>query len=161
MNRKRGRRAAGLLFLPAAVVSILLAPAPAGSSRVKDLALRNLEGEKVLLGEFISQGPVLLYFWATWCAPCRKMQAEISTLAKKHQNRLQVVGVNVGGLDSAKDIRRYARRYRIAFPLLLDANNETVKAFRVFAIPAFVLLDSGGQIRFQGSIPPADLESML
>ncbi|MES0397479.1 MAG: TlpA disulfide reductase family protein, partial [Syntrophobacteria bacterium] len=39
-----------------------------------DLTLVDLDGKKVRLDQLAGNKPLLLYFWATWCRPCRKTQ---------------------------------------------------------------------------------------
>jgi thiol-disulfide isomerase/thioredoxin len=103
----------------------------------------------------------LLFFWATWCKGCRKVQPTVSTLAEKYKGRIQVIGVNTGGLDSVQAVSDYRKRNGISYPLLLDRTNQMAEAYEVVAIPAVIVLDRNGQIRFRDLEPPATLESLL
>jgi thioredoxin 1 len=61
-----------------------------------------------------SEGPVLVDFWAEWCAPCRAIAPSIESLAKTFDGRLKVGKLNV---DDADEI---AGRYGIrSIPTLL------------------------------------------
>ena len=126
-----------------------------------DLTLVDLDGKKVRLDQLAEDKPVLLYFWATWCKPCRKTQPKVATLAKKYKDRVKVVGINVGGLDSPKDIRKYISRQRITYTMLIDHNDEAVKAYSVSAIPVIILLDTTGKILFHDNNPPGNLEKFF
>ena len=126
-----------------------------------DLTLIDIDGKKVHLDKLAEDEPLLLYFWATWCKPCRKTQPKIADLAKKYKERVEVVGINVGGLDSPKDIKKYITRHRITYTMLIDHDDEAVKAYSVSAIPVVILLDKTGKILFRDNEPPANLEKFL
>jgi thiol-disulfide isomerase/thioredoxin len=126
-----------------------------------DLTLVDVDGKKVRLDQVAGDQPLLLYFWATWCKPCRKTQPKVAALAERYKDRVRVVGINVGGLDSPKDIRKYISRQRITYTMLIDHNDEAVKAFSVSAIPVIILLDTTGKILFRDNEPPASLENFF
>ena len=125
-----------------------------------DLVLLNDTGENVRLGQMADGKPLLLYFWATWCRPCRKTRPKVSSFAQEYKDQVKVLGINLGGLDSLENIRKYRSRYKIIYPLLLDRHNNVAKAYSVSAIPAVILLDSTGEIRYRGINPPANLEKL-
>jgi thiol-disulfide isomerase/thioredoxin len=151
------------LVLFSAMLFILLSSSAAslGSDNPTDLIFTDMEGKKVRLGQIIADGPVLLYFWATWCKPCRKTTPKVNAFAQKYKDQVKVLGINVGGIDSLKDIKKYRSRYKISYHMLVDHNNEAVKAYDVFAIPVIILLDESGKVRFRDNEPPEDLEKLL
>ena len=126
-----------------------------------ELTLVDLDGKKVRLDKLAENKPLLLYFWATWCKPCRKTQPKVAALAKEYKDRVKVVGINVGGLDSPKDIKKYRSRHRITYTMLIDRDDEAVKAYSVSAIPVIILVDETGKILFRDNEVPANLEKFL
>jgi thioredoxin 1 len=65
--------------------------------------------------------PVLIDFWAEWCAPCKRLTPIIEELSKEYSGRVKVLKLNV---DSAPDI---ASRFGISgIPALYLFNNGEV-----------------------------------
>ena len=123
--------------------------------------LVDMDGNRVRLGDLAERKPLLLYFWAIWCKPCRLVQPQVAALAKEYEGRLTVLGINVGGVDSLKSIKKYRKRYKIPYLLLMDSDNLTVEAYSVFAIPTVMLLNKSGKILFRDNKAPTDLEKLL
>ena len=42
-----------------------------------------------------SEVPVVVEFWALWCAPCRRVEPVLEELARRHKGRMRVVRVDV------------------------------------------------------------------
>ncbi len=49
---------------------------------------------------FNSELPVLVYFWAPWCGPCRLVSPSINSVADTYGDRLKVVKLEI---DSSPD----------------------------------------------------------
>lgn len=58
---------------------------------------------------------LVLNFWATWCPPCVEEMPELSQLADEIKtDSIEVIGI---GIDSAANIRQFALKHRISYPL--------------------------------------------
>jgi len=81
-----------------------------------------------------STTPVLIDFWATWCAPCRAIAPVVEEIAKEYAGRLKVVKMDV------------------------DANPETPTRYGVRGIPNLIIF-AGGEVKEQiiGAVPKAHL----
>jgi thioredoxin 1 len=82
--------------------------------------------------------PVLVYFWAAWCGPCRLMAPLIDGLAKNYGDRIKVIKMEV------------------------DPNPETVAQYKVEGVPAFRLFQNG-EIKksTEGAINKQKLEDLV
>ncbi len=71
--------------------------------------------------------PVLVDFWAPWCAPCRLLAPMIDELAEENTGSVKVVKVDV----AEDDARALAATYNVStIPTLIVFNNgEVVKRF--------------------------------
>jgi thioredoxin 2 len=82
--------------------------------------------------------PVLVDFWAGWCAPCRMISPVVADLASRHAGHLKVVKVDV------------------------DANPALAAQFGAQSIPLLVVIRDGREVdRIVGALPRAALEQRL
>jgi len=110
------------------------------------LALKDLAGQLHRLAEY--RGKVLIVnFWATWCEPCVEEMPSLQKLKDQlPAGRTEVIGVNLG--ENEIRIRQFVEKTGISFPLLLDRDGDTKKAWKVNGAPATYVLDANGKIRF-------------
>ncbi len=89
--------------------------------------------------------PHLLFFWATWCKPCKASVPEL--LAFAEERGVQVVSIT--DEDTEQLDRFFAGRTDGDFPALVarDPKRETFLAYGVSGTPTFVLVDGDGIVR--------------
>ena len=163
LSQPGSRKKLFLFILVSAAAFVFFSPSLARleGGELKDLTLMDINGNKVRLFELANEKPLLLYFWASWCKPCRLITPQVSTLAEEYKDRITVLGINVGGVDSLKDVKKYGKRYKLTYPLFIDSDNNTVEAYSIHAIPTIMLLDKDGKILFRDNELPEKLEELL
>lgn len=86
----------------------------------------------------LSKQPILIDFWAPWCAPCRMMNPVIEQLAAEYAGKVKVGKINV------------------------DEEAELAQTFRVMSIPTIVLIKDGKVVKqVVGVSSKIELEAML
>jgi thiol-disulfide isomerase/thioredoxin len=81
-----------------------------------DFTLANLEGQPQSIRSWQGKS-MIVNFWATWCAPCRREIPLLRKIQAEHgAEGFQVVGVAV---DFRDDVLKYAKEIGIDYPLLI------------------------------------------
>jgi thioredoxin 1 len=102
------------------------------SNYVEEIADNNFE-QKVLK----SDKPVLVDFWAAWCAPCRMLTPTIEAVAEKFANDARIVKLNV------------------------DDNPSTYQRFGIKGIPTLILFKNGKEVERIVGLTSLDVISHL
>jgi thioredoxin 1 len=85
-----------------------------------------------------SEKPVLVYFWASWCGPCRLVSPSLNAIAQTFGDRLKVVKLEI------------------------DPNPKSVAQYKVEGVPAFRLLkDQEVILNHEGAITKQKIIEML
>jgi len=89
---------------------------------------------------------VVIRFWADWCPYCRKEMTELQPVyARLHGRGLEILAVNVA--QDRDTVRRFVEPLGIRYPVLLDPEGATARAYGVNALPITWLLDRHGVVR--------------
>ena len=94
-------------------------------SAVQEISDANFEAEVIQ-----SSLPVLIDFWAPWCAPCRAIAPVVDDLAREYAGKLKIVKMNVD--DNPLTPSKYGVR---SIPNLLIFKKGEVKEQIVGAVP--------------------------
>jgi len=121
-------------------------PARKIPERLPQFSLQDPSGKPTSIGSFADKS--LIIFWATWCAPCRSEIPLLEALHAEWADRgVSVVGIAV---DHREAVLEFAKRFKIAYPLLigeqdaLDAAAALGVASPVF--PFTVFTDRRGEV---------------
>ena len=89
---------------------------------------------------------VIVNFWATWCQPCTTEMPTLEALWQQYKHRgLVVLGVSVDRDAPRAVLDPYVSQLRLSFPILLDADLKTSRAWRVTGLPATFVVRPGGK----------------
>jgi len=113
-----------------------------------DFALKDMDGRIMKLSDLRGH-PVIVDFWATWCAPCRKQIPELKAIYRRYQSRgLKVVGVACDAVmgDGIEAISPFVKEMRIPYPILL-ADQALVDKLDLDYIPITYFVGRDGRVR--------------
>lgn len=126
-------------------------PGPAAPSAVDAFYSRtmpNASGTATPMQQWKGR-PLVLNFWATWCAPCVEEMPELTALQNELQSKkIQILGI---GIDNPTAIGAFAAKYKIGYPLYV-AGMEGSELSRQLGnqaggLPFTVLVDASGKIK--------------
>lgn len=130
---------------PALLALALLLPggtAVADDNAPVDFELEQLDGGTLSIADLRGQWVVINY-WATWCAPCRK---EIPDLSELHEraDHISVVGIAYEETEP-EAFREFLAEFSPSYPnLLVDVYNPPQPFGAPMALPTSILLDPAG-----------------
>lgn len=82
--------------------------------------------------------PVLVYFWAAWCGPCRLMASVVATIAENYGDRMKVIKMEI------------------------DPNPLTVAQWKIEGVPAFRIFEDGVlKAESEGAVSKVKLEAFI
>ncbi|ASW57300.1 thioredoxin [Plantactinospora sp. KBS50] len=85
-----------------------------------------------------SDKPVLVDFWAEWCAPCRKVAPLLEEIAGEMADKVTIVKLNI------------------------DENPQTAMAYRVMSVPTLTVFKGGQPVQsVAGAKPKGDLVRLI
>ena len=105
-----------------------------------DTATLNVTAENFMTDvvEASAHMPVLIDFWAPWCAPCRQLMPILDRLAQEYAGRFKLAKVNT------------------------DENQQLAMRYSIFSIPTLILFQNGREAaRLVGYMPQEVMEERL
>jgi thiol-disulfide isomerase/thioredoxin len=117
------------------------APAP-------DFTTQALDGASLRLSQLRGK-PVVLNFWATWCAPCQDEMPLIQRASDRYRSQgLTIVAVDYQQTDSAA-MKAFLRKVDVHFPAVYDPAGQIAGEYRVnVGLPVSIFIDRSGVVSF-------------
>ncbi len=82
--------------------------------------------------------PVLVDFWAEWCAPCRKVSPLLEEIASEMAGKVDIVKVDI------------------------DHNPQLARAYRIMSVPTLTIFKNGEPVKsVAGARPKGDLVKLI
>lgn len=124
--------------------------------------IATLDGRKVDLQSYTDQGPLLLFFWTTWCHYCKGEMHAIQDLKEEYSpHGLQILGINPGWRDSERRAKAFRRRQGLDLSLAFDQSMRLGSKYMLQGVPTLFLVDNQGTVIYRGHGISSDLRTTL
>ncbi len=121
--------------------------APEVGQRAPSFDARFVGGDTARLDDLLGNG-VILSFWSTWCAPCRRELPLLDRVAWEGvDNRVTLIAVNMG--EPVDDVREFLDDLDLTIPVVLDTGGHIRRAYAVPALPMTFFIDGNGVIQYR------------
>jgi thiol-disulfide isomerase/thioredoxin len=100
---------------------------------------------------------VLVNFWASWCEPCRDEAPALERFQGEHAGKnFTVVGIDTQ--DISDDGAKFAKEFKLTYPLLHDGNGDNGHEFGTTGVPENYLLEPNGKLAW---FEPAPVDAKI
>jgi cytochrome c biogenesis protein CcmG, thiol:disulfide interchange protein DsbE len=119
-----------------------------------------LSGADVSLRQYTGR-PVVINFFASWCAPCKEEAPGLARLAHEFGSRVQMLGISID--DKQPGAMRFASHYGWSWPILYEPNDNLAFRYGIPGKPTTIIVDQQGRIAWQhaGKIASASVADVL
>lgn len=160
------RRKVLFIAVSAVAVAVLVGLFTSVGSGVKRAAppfsLESLQGgtDRVELAEARGR-VVLINFWASWCAPCRREMPVLESVHRRMHEEVAVIGVNTG--DRRTDAQQFLAQHRITYASGYDPSGAVGREYRLFGMPTTVFLSEAGRVleKRNGEVSIKDIQEII
>ena len=128
-----------------------------------DFIIHDPDGISIALHDYRGR-PVIINFWATWCAPCRQEMRALQTVYDAYKAAgLVVLAVSQDQQDMREVVRTYCTTLGITFLPLLDPDGDVATHYNIFVLPSTVFIHPSGTVAAVqlGAMAPAQIEQYL
>lgn len=125
------------------------------------VVLKDMNGKTINTAELAANGPVIISFWATWCAPCKRELNTIQDLYTDWQEEFGVslVAVSIDDEKTKNGVPTYVNGRGWEYLVLMDTNSDFRRAMGVNNVPHTFLVNKDGVIVYShNNYAPGDEE---
>ena len=125
--------------------------------------LEDVDGNIVNLDSLLTEGPVLMSFWALWCKMCIKELDALKPYAEEFDSlNITLLAISQDKTRSIPKVKPFATSHKWTYRVVLDPDNEMRELYNVQAMPTFFIIDQNKNIVFthQG-YKPGDEEVII
>lgn len=130
------------------------------AARFNTLTFTKEDGTQGTLADFEGQ-PLVLNFFASWCAPCRAEMPDIQSTFEQAQGKVAFVGVNADLTE--EDWRSFVAESQVTYPTVFQPDNNIFSEMGLIGMPSTVLINPDGTVAHlhSGIIDADELKGLI
>lgn len=127
-----------------------------------DFAIKDLEGNVIILSYYKEQ-PVVLRFFETDCKFCRADTPIINVYFEKYKDKGLKVLYIAANHESKESVTGFVRDLEVPFPMVLDKNAKIADLYNVLLYPQTIMIAPGMKVMaiIPGGVGEAELDEMV
>lgn len=144
--------------------AVFLTSSSFAQKSLADVDVKTLEGKTVDLKEYVAKSGkvIIISFWATWCAPCKR---ELDVLAELYDDwqkdfNVEIIAISIDNQRALPKVPAMVQSKAWPFTIFSGNEEEMRAAFNFQTIPQTYVIDKGGAIVYEhnGYLPGDELE---
>jgi thiol-disulfide isomerase/thioredoxin len=132
-----------------------------GGGDLPSIEVEMADGTTATLSDFVDGRPLVLNFFASWCAPCRAEMPDFAAVHRDVGDRVSFLGLALQDTNDAS--AELVELTDVAYPWGLDPTGEIFAEFGGFAMPTTVYIAADGEIvgKENGAIDESQLRDRI
>lgn len=118
------------------------------AARFNTLTFIQEDGTEGTLADFQGE-PLVLNFFASWCAPCRAEMPDIQATFEQAQGKVAFIGVNADLTEDAW--QSFVAESEVTYPTVFQPDNNIFSELGLIGMPSTVLINPDGTVAYQHS----------
>ena len=112
--------------------------------KIENIEFIKSKGQKVSLDNY-KRNPLIINFWATWCAPCKKEMPSLDQIKNLNDfKNTNIIPINIGG-DSYEKSKKFFEELKIKnLEIFTGSGPEFSQLFKLRGLPTTILIDRNG-----------------
>jgi cytochrome c biogenesis protein CcmG/thiol:disulfide interchange protein DsbE len=138
-----------LLLLFSVALSVLAQEEPSSIQTLPNITIKDMNGKTINVSDYGKSGKItVISFWATWCGPCKKELKNINEHLEEWMEAydMQLVAISTDDSRNTVKVKPFVNGQGWEFDVLMDLNQEVMRALNAPNIPFTVIVDQTGKI---------------